>query len=220
VERAAASRRDALGGLVSHGRAGGAALRFVHKSVVLLSVLAGSERVAAENIDEQHRLDENTATMADQDRQLMADEALARERATQNRINQAASRAVLGESEAKLEKQLAVGTPAKVETFSGSGYRFRAVRTLDLVVKYYIDPASSKIFAVTWSGSRMPDLISILGFDPATLNAQAGYRSLRWTDIKTDTLLFQAGGRMGLHFGRVIRLDLIPTKVPPSVVVP
>jgi hypothetical protein len=132
-----------------------------------------------------------------------------------------ASGAALGGSEAELDEQLASARGTEqVKTTSESNYRYREVATGDLTVKYYVNSETSKIFAVTWRGHRMPDLLSLLGFDPARLEARGGYRTLRRIDLRTDTVVLQGGGHPGSYSGRAIRVDLLPRGLQESKVAP
>ncbi len=128
--------------------------------------------------------------------------------------------ATLGKAEEQIEQDRVAMHLATTRTELIHGYRCTTLFSRDLGLKEYTNPATKVVFGVAWSGSRMPDLLELLGFDPQKIQGKAIYRSLRYTRIQTDSVLVEMGGRMGAYGGRAIRIDLMPRGVQTSEVVP
>ena len=99
-------------------------------------------------------------------------------------------------------------------------YLYHVLSSPGLVVKEYVDPKTRVVFAVSWRGTQMPDLLVLLGFDPAKLKSPSAGHSLHQSRIQTSTLLYESGGHMGFYLGRAIRTDLLPRDVAQTEVVP
>lgn len=131
-----------------------------------------------------------------------------------------AAQATLGKAEEEVEQDRVALHLEKTKTEIIRGYRRTTLSAKDLGVKEYIDPATKAVFGVAWSGSRMPDVMLLLGFDPAAIHGKGVFRSLRYTRIQTDSVLVELFGRMGAYYGRAVRFDLLPPGVSASEVVP
>jgi hypothetical protein len=98
------------------------------------------------------------------------------------------------------------------------GYRIVMMTSSDFSVKEYVNLQSGAVFGVSWSGQRPPDIRSLLGFDPNTIQGPGVYRSLQIEHIETQTLFLEFGGLPGAYSGRAVRLDLLPAGVKASEV--
>jgi len=126
--------------------------------------------------------------------------------------------ATLGHSETEIGQDEKALKLEKSESGSGHGYKFVRLSSADFSVKEYVNPRTGLIFGVSWTGNRPPNLLFLLGFDPATLNGPGVHRSLRFDNIETSTLILQFGGAGGSYGGRAVRKDLLPPGVPASEV--
>lgn len=83
-------------------------------------------------------------------------------------------------------------------------------------VHQYVSNATTKVFAVDWSGPRMPDLKSLLGsyFDSyLAARGQKRPRSLHSMVINTPDLVIEAHGPNGNIQGRAWVPSLVPSGV-------
>jgi len=108
----------------------------------------------------------------------------------------------------------------KSETRAANGYRYNVMSSDNLVVKEYIHPGTNAIFGVTWKGKRMPSLQALLGFDPYKISGPGVSRTLHTAQFGTDSLSVAIVAFKGRYEGRVVRIDLLPQGVSPSVVTP
>jgi hypothetical protein len=94
-------------------------------------------------------------------------------------------------------------------------------QTSGTVVKEFISPAG-KVFAVSWSGSSMPDLRQLLGtyFDQFSQAAQSRARRRGRTplNIQQNGLVVQSGGHMRAFFGKAYLSDELPQTVSPEMI--
>jgi hypothetical protein len=125
----------------------------------------------------------------------------------------------LGKREEQIKQDGVALRLEKIQKLSVHRYRFILLSSNNLLIKEYVNLKTKTVFGVTWRGSRMPDLLVLLGFDPATMQGQTVYRSLRYTRIETPTVLLEMGGRLGSYYGP-IRIDVLPPGVSRSEVVP
>ena len=121
--------------------------------------------------------------------------------------------ATLGQPEQRIGRVASALHLEKIETKVAQHYSVSLLSSSDLVVKEYVHPTTKIVFGVTWRGTRMPDLLPLLGFDPATMKAKAAYRSPHRSYFETDTLVFESEGTVGRYAGRAVRLDLLPEGV-------
>ena len=96
-------------------------------------------------------------------------------------------------------------------------YRLITLSNSDIEVREFINLQTKTTFAVAWNGKRMPDLIVLLGLDPAKLQPRSEYRTLRFVRIRANNLQFEASGRLGSSGGHCIRLDLVPHQLSSSL---
>jgi Protein of unknown function (DUF2844) len=130
------------------------------------------------------------------------------------------SRAQLAQPEQISTRQLSSLHLQKSESHSADGFRYTLFSSDDLVVKQYVNPITNKVFGVTWRGKRMPNLLTLLGFDPYKIAGPGVSRSLHATCIRTEHLSINIIVLMGHYSGSAIRADLVPQGVSGSAVRP
>jgi hypothetical protein len=126
--------------------------------------------------------------------------------------------ATLGGSAGKLELDRTALHLAAPQVKTVPGYRYEVFPSKDLQVTQFINPATNLVFGVSWRGSRAPDLLVLLGFDPSKI--PGAHITLHYSFVKTPTLIVETGGRMGWYLGRAVRTDLMPAGVKQSQVLP
>jgi len=92
----------------------------------------------------------------------------------------------------------------------------------EVTVHQYVANASGKVFAVDWSGPRMPDLKSLLGgyFDAYQAARSNGpKRGLHSLAIETPDLVMYANGPNGNVQGRAWAPALVPANIDAETVV-
>jgi len=92
----------------------------------------------------------------------------------------------------------------------------------EVTVHQYVATASSRVFAVDWTGPRMPDLKSLLGdyFDAyQAARSNAPRRSLHTLAIETPELVMYANGPNGNIRGRAWAPALVPANLDAAAVV-
>jgi len=128
--------------------------------------------------------------------------------------------ATLGKSEGEIAKISAALHMEQVETKTERGYSVTTLSSRGLVVKEFVDPVTKLVFGISWRGTLTPNLRILLGFELSELKPKQAYRSLHYSHFETPNLMLDMGGRMGFSQGRAIRLDLLPSGVPRSEVMP
>jgi hypothetical protein len=111
---------------------------------------------------------------------------------------------------ASLKAQVRPGTAAS------SAYTVQELTTqLGTVVREYANPASGKVFAVTWRGPQMPNLSQLLGAHVQELEkaASAPHRSHRHVLVNEPDLVISSNGRMRAFYGRAYIPSLTPASV-------
>ncbi len=89
------------------------------------------------------------------------------------------------------------------------------------VVKEFVSPAG-KVFAVSWSGSSIPDLRQLLGtyFDQFSQAVRTRARRVGRAplNIQQNGLVVQSGGHMRAFFGKAYLPDQLPQTVSPEMI--
>ena len=124
--------------------------------------------------------------------------------------------AVLGEPASSVETdRLAMAGQSKM--IQAQHYTIQEIATSDFVVKEYV--SGNTVFAVTWRGSRPPDLTSLLGayfqeYQEASAAAKStGPRRRGGTRIQAPHVVVETGGHVGDVRGRAY----LPSLLPPGV---
>ena len=99
-------------------------------------------------------------------------------------------------------------------------YRRVTIASKEIVVRQFIDLKTGAVFGVSWQGNRMPELASLLGFNPIAMNGPGVFRSLHVLRIQTSILSLEAMGHVGSYLGRAVRTDLLPAGVSATEVAP
>src|SRR6185437_4319337 len=126
------------------------------------------------------------------------------------------ARAGLGDTVASVQTDR-VNMKGQLRTRSEAGYTVQEITAANgVLVREFVSPAGV-VFAVSWSGSAMPDLRQTLGtyFDQyrTTVQAQratgrrAGHHHI---EIRTPSLVVHAGGHMRQYFGVAYVPSLVP----------
>lgn len=100
------------------------------------------------------------------------------------------------------------------------GYALHEIRAADgVVVHEYVSPAGW-VFAVSWQGRIMPDLVQLLGaYYPMYRKAMESAPQRRGPlVVRSGSLVVQLSGRMRAHSGRAWIAGLIPSGLSPEVV--
>ena len=129
------------------------------------------------------------------------------------------AKAALGDTVASVQADR-VSMKGQLRTRSEPGYSVQEITAANgVLVREFVSP-SGVIFAVSWSGSAMPDLKQTLGTYFAqyrtTVLAQraSGQRSgHNHVQIRAPSLVVHAGGHMRQHFG----LAYVPSLVPQNL---
>jgi hypothetical protein len=130
------------------------------------------------------------------------------------------ARAQLAQTAPKSTRQLGSIQFQKSESHSAEGFQYTLFSSEDLIVKQYVNPATNKVFGITWKGKRVPNLLALLGFDPYKITGPGVSRSLHVTRISTQNLNINILVLMGHYSGSAVRTDLLPQGVSGSVVTP
>ena len=131
-----------------------------------------------------------------------------------------ASRAQLAQTAPKSTRQLGSMQFQKSESHSAEGFQYTLFSSEDLIVKQYVNPVTNKVFGITWKGKRVPNLLTLLGFDPYKITGPGVSRSLHATRISTQNLSINIVVLMGHYSGSAVRTDLLPQGVSGAVVTP
>jgi hypothetical protein len=99
-------------------------------------------------------------------------------------------------------------------------YLCQVLNSEKLTVKEYIDPRTHVVFGVSWTGSQVPPLKELLGFDPNAIKTGHVVRSLHFAHIVTSSITLKMSTIMNHYAGSVVRTDLIPKGVTSSEVKP
>lgn len=125
--------------------------------------------------------------------------------------------AVLGGSSGTLEVDHQP-LSGQTRTIPGPDFSVHELTTPDLVVREYIS-GQGKVFGVSWTGRRSPDLPVLFGsyfeqYEAASAERNARRSPLRGvTQVETSDLVVETGGPMGAIWGRAY----LPNFLPPGV---
>jgi hypothetical protein len=120
----------------------------------------------------------------------------------------------LGEGVASIEndrQQLS----GQIQAYAETGYNINEITTPDgMKVREYAAPDGT-VFAVTWHGSRMPDLSNLLGnyYTEYRDAASHGPFYLHRSSVRTAHMVVETGGPMRALWGRAIIPSLVPQGV-------
>jgi Protein of unknown function (DUF2844) len=126
----------------------------------------------------------------------------------------------LGKSEASIRQDKLVLQTEQVKVQSRTGYRCQVLSSEMLTVKEYVNPKTKVVFGISWSGTRIPPLKQLLGFDPGALKGTQTLRTLHFTRIVTSNVIFEMSAIMNHYAGSVVRTDLLPKRVNAKQVAP
>lgn len=105
-----------------------------------------------------------------------------------------------------------------IRTISGPGYTVQELTTSEIVIREYVSQ-DGKVFAVSWSGRRSPDLPALFGayfdqYQAASASRDRKRSPLRGvTRIETADLVVETGGHMGAIWGKAY----LHSQLPPGV---
>jgi hypothetical protein len=106
-----------------------------------------------------------------------------------------------------------------IRVIPASGYTIQELTSPDLVVREYVSSVSGKVFAVSWTGRRSPDLPALLAayfveYETALAGREGRPSRPRGvTRVETSRLVVEAGGHMGSIWGKAY----LPSQLPPGV---
>lgn len=107
-----------------------------------------------------------------------------------------------------------------VRLVQAQGYAVHEIRAASgVMVREYVSP-SGWVFAVSWQGRVMPDLVQVLGaYYPVYRKAlESAPRRRGPLVVRAEGLVVQLSGRMRAHSGRAWLTGLMPSGVPPEAV--
>jgi hypothetical protein len=122
------------------------------------------------------------------------------------------ARATLGGDAASVADNQAHLGAARIVRKLASGERHELTLPSGLVVHEYVSP-NGAVYAVTWSGPRMPDLRELLGPYFAQLSAGASKGGHHHVSLTGSDLVVRSAGHRGSFAGRA----WVPSLVPPGV---
>jgi hypothetical protein len=122
--------------------------------------------------------------------------------------------ATLGEPEASVQADVAQ-IKGSIKVMSRSSYRLHEIQLPSgTVVREFAD-LNGNVFAVAWTGPRVPNLRQTLGryFDAYATAAKDKHAGRRPLSMQRNDLVIQTGGHMRAFSGRAY----LPTALPPGV---